>query len=135
MQALIEHAVTAGKRVFFPILDHQSLKFARWTEQTCLQKNRFGIDEPIDSETIPTKQLDLVLAPLVAFDQQGTRLGMGGGYYDRTFAFLAECARPAGLKLVGVAYEFQRAILPEPRSWDIPLDAVVTELGWQSMTR
>lgn len=134
LQHLIEHAVSSGKKVFLPIVHRESLRFGRWREQTRLKKNRFGIDEPVASESIQAEKLDLVLAPLLAFDQHGTRLGMGGGYYDRTFAFLAACARPAALKLVGAAYEFQRTVLPEPRPWDIPLDAVVTESGWHSIT-
>lgn len=125
--------MAAGKQVYLPIVHGKSLKFARFTEQTHLQKNRFGIDEPVAVATLQTDRLNLVLAPLVAFDQNGNRLGMGGGYYDRTFAFLAKCARPAALKLVGVAFEFQRTELPNPRPWDIPLDAVVTETGWHSM--
>ena len=134
LQVLVNHAWTAGKQVFLPILHRELLEFGRWTEQTCLQKNRYGIDEPTSSESMKADKLDLVLAPLVAFDQHGTRIGMGGGYYDRTFAFLAERARSAGSRLVGVAYEFQRTALPDPRPWDIPLDAVVTEMGWQSIT-
>ena len=65
--------------------------------------------------------------PLVAFSAAGTRLGMGGGYYDRSFAF--RHGRGAPPRLVGVGYGFQRedALAAEP--WDVPLDAVATEAG------
>lgn len=134
LQSMIKDAVTSGKKVFLPVLQPETMLFCRWTEQTRLKKNKFGIDEPVSTEFMPAQQLTLVLAPLVAFDSHGTRLGTGGGHYDRAFAFLANQPRPAAVQLVGVAYEFQRTTLPEPQPWDIPLDAVVTEQGWQSFS-
>lgn len=135
MQRLISHAASSGKQVLVPVVSGDSLEFSRYTERTCLQKNRYGIDEPVNTESMSAGQLTLVLTPLVAFDQQGNRVGMGGGYYDRTFAFLADQPRPASVLLVGVAYQFQFTALPEPQPWDIPLDAVVTETGWQTLSQ
>jgi len=68
------------------------------------------------------------LLPLVAFDQQGERLGMGGGYYDRTFEFL----RRSGLnkpKLIGLAHDFQQVDAIPTEAWDVPLTAIVTNKG------
>ena len=79
----------------------------------------------------PRLWIGVVLTPLVAFDAEGSRLGMGAGYYDRCLATVAPPHRP---QVVGIAYELQRADHLPSESWDIPLDAVVTELGWQACT-
>ena len=83
----------------------------------------FGIPEPVRelSREIAPEEIDLVLCPCTAFDPDCRRLGMGGGYYDR---FLPRCT---GAKFIAVAYEFQRVEALEAQSWDIPMDAVVTE--------
>jgi len=135
LQTLTEDAFESNKTVYLPVLDHDQLRFGRWTRQAPLVRNRYGIREPVEPICIEPQRLDLVLAPLVAFDDNGTRLGMGGGYYDRTFEFLASASRPAAPILTGVAYEFQRCKLPAPQPWDIPLDAVVTEQGWNRIQR
>ncbi len=94
------------------------------------KKNKFGISEPDTkkNDLIKPNQLDIVLLPLVAFDSQGGRLGMGGGYYDRTFEFLK---RGVGKKpkLIGLAHDFQRVDKLPLESWDVPLDAIVTDKG------
>jgi len=74
-----------------------------------------------------------VLVPLVAFDDAGNRLGMGAGYYDRSFAFRR--AAPSPPLLVGVGYEFQRVPALAAQPWDVPLDAVLTERGLQRFPR
>jgi 5-formyltetrahydrofolate cyclo-ligase len=65
--------------------------------------------------------------PLVAFDAHGTRLGMGGGYYDRTFGGLGARTSWRGPQLVGVAFELQHVAMLERAPWDVPIDAVVTD--------
>lgn len=87
------------------------------------KKGAFGIPEPVRelSREIAPEEIDLVLCPCTAFDAGCRRLGMGGGYYDR---FLPRCTKA---KFIAVAYEFQRAEILEAQSWDIPMDAVVTE--------
>jgi 5-formyltetrahydrofolate cyclo-ligase len=70
-----------------------------------------------------------VLAPLVAFDRSGNRLGMGGGYYDRSFAYLRHRVHWRRPRLIGYAYGFQEVQALERAHWDVPLSGVVTELG------
>jgi 5-formyltetrahydrofolate cyclo-ligase len=105
------------------------LWFAPWRTGMAVRPNRFGIPEPADaSETIvAAESLELVLVPLVGFDRRGHRLGMGGGYYDATFAFLSQGERPRVPLLVGIAYAFQELPALEARDHDVHLDYVCTE--------
>src|SRR5687767_13746260 len=96
-----------------------------------MRRNRFGIPEPTGRRCAP-QQLDLVLLPLVAFDRRGARLGMGGGFYDRTFAFLRVAGRRKP-RLVGLAHHFQEVAQLPREPWDVPLAAIVTERGWVSV--
>ena len=139
---LIENAWAANKEVYLPILGLRysgQLWFVPCTEDTPLYKNRFGIDEPMHAPHMrrtKLRNLDLILMPLVAFDQQGNRLGMGGGFYDKTLASLQTTShhwsRP---KRIGIAYAFQSVDALQGQAWDVPLDAVVTEQGLHWFTR
>ncbi len=107
----------------------QCLRFAPWRAGESLLQNRYGIPEP---DVAPDAQLaadaiDIVLVPLLAFDRHGTRLGSGGGYYDRTFAFLRERERPTRPLLIGIGYGFQEVERLHAEPWDIPLDYVATD--------
>lgn len=109
--------------------DDGRLRFAPWRPGDALVSNRFGIPEP---DLAPASRLDptemaVVLLPLVGFSAAGARLGMGGGYYDRSFAFRRQAAAPP--RLVGVGYEIQRVDDLQAEDWDVPLDAVLTEAG------
>ncbi|GAB4356089.1 MAG: 5-formyltetrahydrofolate cyclo-ligase [Immundisolibacter sp.] len=124
-------AAAAGKACYLPVLcpqRHGHLQFAPWQPHMPLRRNRFGIVEPAvpRRQWLAPRMLDLVLLPLVGFDDAGNRLGMGGGFYDRSFAFLAHSRwrRPC---LVGVAFDRQRVDRLPRRAWDVPLDAVVSE--------
>lgn len=122
------------KQVYLPVLQESHLRFCAWHPDAQLTPNRYGIPEPVGGDELQADQLDLVFAPLVAFDDRGNRVGMGGGYYDRSFAFRLESTPPP--LLVGLAYDFQRQHRLPVRDWDVPLDAVVvTEEGWQSFNR
>lgn len=117
-------------RYHLPVLEPgKRLRFVGWRGGEPLVQNRFGIPEPSAGERLSGESLDLVLLPLLAFDRQGHRLGTGGGYYDRSFAFLAGVERPARPLLVGVGYALQEVDALAPAEWDIDLDAVVTEAG------
>lgn len=119
-----------GKLSYLPIVTpiQSQLCFVPYTQHSQLEKNKFGILEPTYSleNIIDVHQLELVITPLVAFDSSGNRLGMGAGFYDKTFAFLREdfCAQP---KLIGLAYDFQRQSTLPQHTWDVPLTMVITE--------
>lgn len=118
-----------------PVLHEDGrLRFARWRPGAALVANRFGIPEPdvTDDALLQPQDLDLVVAPLVAFDARGHRLGMGGGWYDRSFAFRA--ARAAPPLLVGAAFELQRVDTLDAADWDIALDAICTEHATHTTT-
>ena len=118
-----------GQQFLLPVIGaDQQLRFARWQAGDAVQPNRYGIPEPVaPAELLEPFQLDLVLVPLLAFDRRGHRLGHGGGYYDRSFAFLREQARPTEPLLVGIAYAFQELPQIRAEAWDVPLDFIATE--------
>ena len=127
---LLEYLWSAGKQVYLPVLvpfSPKKLWFARFEPGDILARNRFGIQEPVKRELIKPAALDLVLTPLVAFDIAGHRIGMGGGFYDRTFAFLHRRRHWHKPTMVGLAYELQKQARIKPNKWDVPLNAVVTE--------
>jgi 5-formyltetrahydrofolate cyclo-ligase len=129
---LMRRASDAGKELYLPVLAPESrLWFVHYRPGDALVPNRYGIDEPRvpPGEPVDPATLDLILVPLVAFDAQGNRLGMGGGYYDRSFAFLLHRGHSHKPRLLGVAYELQRVERLEPAPWDVRLDAVATEQG------
>lgn len=129
---VIEHALALGKRVYLPVLSRRGdLCFAPLDADTPLRRNRLGIPEPDVQPRMLARprDLDLVLTPLVAFDRSGTRLGMGGGYYDRSFAYLRHRLHWRRPRLIGYAYGFQEVPALERAEWDVPLSGVVTEQG------
>ena len=127
---LINCAWRLKKRTFAPITQENfSLAFNELSDKSELSTTKMGLQEPTDGEFMPADQLDLVLVPLVAFDVQNNRVGMGGGYYDRTFSFLQQSSDPSKPKLIGVAFECQRVARITPNPWDIRLLSVITESG------
>ncbi|TWG91620.1 5-formyltetrahydrofolate cyclo-ligase [Luteimonas sp. J16] len=115
-------------RYCLPVLHGDgTLRFAPWAPGAPLAPNRYGIPEPevAAGDLLEPAQLDLVVVPLVAFDARCHRLGMGGGWYDRSFAFRA--ARPAPPHLVGAGFSFQQSGPIAAEAWDVALDAVCTE--------
>ena len=126
---LIDLAKARGCIVYLPRIERRT-RLIRFIEaRGATRANHLGIDEPAGASIIGARWLDLVFLPLVGFDAHGMRLGMGGGYYDRTFAFLNLRETWRAPRLVGIAYSFQRVASIEPESHDVPLDAVVTEDG------
>jgi len=125
-----------GVRIVLPVVakdsDSRVLQFRCWDPATKLVKSTFGLSEPGATDIVPVTALDLVLLPLVAWDESGRRLGMGSGYYDHTLASLANSSRPLR---VGIAYALQKsANLPED-PWDICLHEVISENGRFTCTR
>ena len=120
------------QQFYLPVLapcPSQGLIFVRWDKQTRFRPNRFRIPEPVlrSSQIRRPSALDLVIVPLVGFDERGTRLGMGGGYYDRSFAFRRRNKSHKLPFLMGFSYSFQQTSPLERHWWDVPLDAVCTE--------
>lgn len=105
------------------------LRFAPWRVGAPLAANRYGIPEPLcaPDQALGAEELDVVLLPLLGFDRRGNRLGFGGGYYDRSFAFLRGRAGVAHPVLVGIAYAWQELPALTPRPWDVRLDYVATD--------
>ena len=121
----------AGKSCYLPVLHEKvhSMGFAHYARSTVLCQNRYRIFEPKEPRYVDHDLLDIVLVPLLAFDKKGSRLGLGGGYYDQSFNFLLSVKRPAKPLLVGLCFSQQEAASIPRDSWDVPLDAVITEEG------
>ncbi len=110
-----------------PVLHEDRLRFAPWRSGDPLVSNRYGIPEPdLSSDSLlEADAMALVVAPLVGYDSHGHRLGMGAGWYDRSFAFRRE--RDAPPWLVGAAFAAQQIDGLATEAWDVPLDAICTE--------
>ena len=135
---IMAQAWAQGKKIFLPVLSEikrNHLHFLPYELGDPLIKNRFGIPEPMLKPhcMVSPRQLDLVITPLVGFDAGGSRLGMGGGFYDRSFAFLRFRRFWRKPHLLGLAFDFQEVVgvagsLPR-QPWDVPLKGMVTESG------
>ena len=129
LQPLINRLWAAGKTVYLPVVTRlapRRLWFREYRPDSPMRPNRFGIPEPLTGPLLPSRLLDVVLLPLTAFDASGTRLGMGGGFYDRTFSARRYTgnSRP---RLIGVGYRWQQVstLVREPH--DLPVQAIVTD--------
>lgn len=133
---LRKEAARRGKRCYLPVMQNTGsiygrtrLTFREWKRGAPLRKGRYGIPEPRLGRLCSPLALSVVFMPLVGFDADCNRLGMGRAYYDHTFAFLrrSQRSRPA---LVGLAHECQRVDKLEPAPWDVPLRVIVTDRAW-----
>ncbi len=138
---LIHLLLARHKQVFVPVLPSLRcavLQFAPYTQGCArvpgcaLRRNRYGIAEPRQRGQRARWFLDALFMPLLAFDGQGNRLGMGGGFYDRALARQRTRQRPWR---IGVGYEFQAIAALPSQPWDVPLHAAVTERGWRNFPR
>ncbi|MBT8765846.1 5-formyltetrahydrofolate cyclo-ligase [Pseudomonas boanensis] len=132
---LLREAQRRGKRTYLPVLNAwpaEKMVFQRLHPGEKLRKNRFRILEPRANPALQRKvwALDLVMLPLVGFDEQGGRLGMGAGFYDRSLAYLARRKQWRSPTLLGLAHECQKVDRLELASWDVALQATVTDKGW-----
>lgn len=123
---LIQTLWQQGKSVYLPVLHPFSagnLLFLCYQAQTPLHINQFGIQEPrLDvRQVLPLNELDIIFTPLVAFDRQGNRLGMGGGFYDRT---LQQWQQKSFIP-VGLAHQCQQVEKLPVETWDIPLERIL----------
>jgi 5-formyltetrahydrofolate cyclo-ligase len=124
---LINFCEAGSKQFFIPVIHNRNMRFVQVRDKDKLRPNAFGIAEPVRGVSCSTRLLDLVLVPLVGFDRAGNRLGMGGGFYDRRFAYLKTRSTFRRPKLLGVAYNIQEVPQLPVESWDIPLWGVVTD--------
>jgi 5-formyltetrahydrofolate cyclo-ligase len=129
---LIALAASRGCRIFLPRIDRRrasgGMRFVPMRGP--LQYNRLGIAEPQGSAALGARWLDVVFLPLVGFDRSGVRLGTGGGFYDRAFAFRHLRRVWHAPRLVGLAYAFQEVASIGAAPHDVLMDAVVTEGGF-----
>ncbi|WP_416307738.1 5-formyltetrahydrofolate cyclo-ligase [Neptunicella sp. SCSIO 80796] len=126
---LIQFCRDNNIQVYLPVLHPFSpghLLFHAYHADTIMQANRFGIPEPVIhcQQICPLKQLDIIFTPLVAFDASGNRLGMGGGFYDRTLKPIARDG--LSTRLIGLAHDCQQADNLPVQPWDIPLTKIIT---------
>ncbi|WP_040071749.1 5-formyltetrahydrofolate cyclo-ligase [Pseudomonas batumici] len=132
---LLREAQRRGKHTYLPVLSawpRTRMVFQRIRPGEKLQPNRFRILEPRVNLAAQRKvwALDLVLLPLVGFDTEGGRLGMGGGFYDRSLAYLARRQSWRKPTLLGLAHECQKVGKLNQASWDVPLQGTVTDRAW-----
>lgn len=130
LAALMSGVQARGQTWHLPIVDDDGLlRFAPWRTGAALAANRFGIPEPVCTleQSCAPDDLDVVLVPLLGFDRAGWRLGFGGGYYDRSFAFLRERQGPGKPVLVGIGYAVQEVDPIDAQPWDVRMDYIATE--------
>lgn len=125
LESVVKSLFSSHIKVVIPVVRNQSMQFSLIEANSKFIPGPFGIEEPTDLSFVDPFQIDLVLAPLVAFSSTGQRLGRGGGYYDQIFIDNDKTA------FVGVAYDFQLSDEFGSHANDKQLDAVVTETGWR----
>ncbi|MDQ6578197.1 MAG: 5-formyltetrahydrofolate cyclo-ligase [Haemophilus parainfluenzae] len=125
-EKLIKTLWVQDKHVYLPVLhpfNPNHLLFLRYLPDTPMLKNKFGIWEPKLNvqNVLPLDELDILFTPLVAFDKQGNRLGMGGGFYDRTL----QNWQNASFIPVGLAHQCQQVEQLPTEAWDVPLHQIL----------
>ena len=128
-ETLVHWLWKEGVQCYLPVLDSKKkgeLLFLSYNSETPLFKNKYGIKEPLGAnvKAISPKALDLVFMPLTGFTKDGQRMGMGGGFYDKTFAFTETESQP---RLIGLAHECQKIDNTYASVWDIPMQGIVTD--------
>ena len=128
LDSFVRVAWACGKRVFVPrILRKHEMFFVEMRPESQLVRNHYGIWEVDDDRFFVPRSLDWIILPMVAFDAEMHRVGMGGGYYDRALAFARHghaCAKP---RLTGVAFARQQVARLHANPWDIGVSRVFTE--------
>ena len=125
---IFERCWRSNKKVFAPVIGAgHSMKFVEVRPNSDLRKNRYGLWEPVIGAKIHPCSLDLVVTPVVAYDDAAHRIGMGGGYYDRAFAFLRYRKNWLRPKLAGLAFDCQKVKKIKANPWDIRLCRIFSE--------
>jgi 5-formyltetrahydrofolate cyclo-ligase len=127
----LEATAQQGTQIALPVIRQSpsgpSLIFRQWSATSEMKKSRFGIPEPCGSPEVLLFNIDLLLMPLVGWDESGSRLGMGAGYYDRALEALGQSDVPIR---AGVAYQLQKVPGVPDEPWDIRLHMLLSETGW-----
>ena len=132
---LIAAARRRGVRVFVPvIIDRRHHRVAFYPLQGRTRRGTFGIRIPERARgALAARWFDLVVVPTVGIDRTGRRLGMGGGFYDRLFAFRRLRKHWRAPRMIGLAFDCQRVETVQAESWDLHFDAVATESGLEAI--
>ncbi|HHZ84280.1 MAG TPA: 5-formyltetrahydrofolate cyclo-ligase [Gammaproteobacteria bacterium] len=132
---IIQLIIGSKTECYLPVIDqdlnNKKMKFAEFNHETALVKNKFNISEPISRTFENVLQLELVVMPLVAFDNEGFRLGMGKGYYDFTFGSSEINRKPL---FWGLSYDFQKTDSCYPEEHDLKMEAVICPSGVRKFT-
>lgn len=125
---VIQYCWQQQKKVYLPVLHPFSsghLLFVAFTPDSPIRANHYGIAEPVIRcrDICPLEQLDIIFSPLVAFDTQGNRLGMGGGFYDRTLSPILRDKLTT--KVIGLAHQCQQTEQLPYQHWDIPMQKII----------
>jgi 5-formyltetrahydrofolate cyclo-ligase len=126
---LCQVALAAGKSVYLPVVgDNFSMSFHRYQRHHKLKRNSYNIQEPFPRTRKRTslKTLDLIIMPLVGFDQQCNRIGIGGGFYDRALSFKRDQPQQQPT-LIAIAHQLQQCSPLTPQTWDVRLNKVVSD--------
>jgi 5-formyltetrahydrofolate cyclo-ligase len=127
----LKAASQQGIEIVLPVIPQSpagpSLIFRQWSEDTVMKKSHYGIPEPFATAEVPLFNIDLILMPLVGWDESGGRLGMGAGYYDRALQPFSQSDAPIR---AAVAYQLQKVSSIPLEPWDIRLHMVLSETGW-----
>ena len=133
---IIEYCFHQKKAVYLPMICNMNQRLV-WVKvsRNQFQNKRFshhplGMQEPMATRGQHVSHLDLLLMPLLACDPYGTRIGMGGGFYDRSLAYLARRKNWRKPTLLGLAHECQKVGRLAQASWDVPLQGTVTDKAW-----
>lgn len=123
---LLDELTNQGVQCALPVASKETrvMQFKKWDHETEMTKSAWCVPEPQGGDTV---EPDIVLAPLLAFDQKGYRLGYGGGHYDNTIRALREKKE---ITYIGIGFAEQAVLFKLPREeHDIPLDYMLTPKG------
>ncbi|WP_154223127.1 5-formyltetrahydrofolate cyclo-ligase [Marinicella rhabdoformis] len=118
----LQPLLSTDSSCYIPSINKLNMQFQLWTESLKIQPHSLGMKQPLFIDNLPEAELDICFMPLLGYDKQSNRLGMGGGFYDRYFE-----NNRHNTKLIGVAHDCQFWPSLPHDDWDVTLDGIVTE--------